>query len=615
MILNLFFICASAEVNITKVDPPFWWAGMVNTELQIMFYGKDIAYYRPSLTYNGVKILSTVALESNNYLLVYLSLAGAKPGTLKFTFKRDSDKFIFNYDLKKRDENSQNIQGFDSSDVLYLIMPDRFANGNITNDDIPMKTGYTVDRSDMNVRHGGDLKGIEDHLDYIQELGVTTLWLNPVLENDVYGGSYHGYATTDFYKIDARFGTNEDYINLCNNIHNRDLKIIMDIIFNHCGGDHAWFYDTPSADWFSTKDTFYHTNHAIEVRFSPYSTDSDKTQFETGNFAGDKPDLNQKNPHVARYLIQCSIFWIELAHINGIRQDAYPYADPNMMREWCKEIHNEYPNFNEVGEVWMENQAAASFWQKGNKLSDVDPELKSVMDFVFMKTMRTAVYNDNSLGDLYFQLNFDYFFPNISNVIRFLDNHDADRFLRYEPSDLKIYKQGIVLLLTLPGTPQIYYGTEVLMFGTKNRGDGYVRQDFPGGWLGDEKNYFVPEGRTALQNEAFDFCKKVLRFRRNNKLISNGKMKHYLIQNGIYIYFRYLDGKKFVVVLNGMAYESEVKYSQFKEAFGDDDYWTDLLTGKEYDVDDEELVLSAKEVLILQPNSNKASLAKRPSIH
>ena len=361
LLLALFASSALAADQI-KIEPAFWWSDMKNPELQLMVYGKDIAGYRPSVSYPGVQVKSSVALESPNYLLIYLDVADAKPGKFDITFTQGKKHFAQPYELKTRKANASQIKGFDSSDVLYLIMPDRFADGDPKLDQIPMRQEYKVDRSKPGARHGGDLAGIEQHLDYIEDLGVTAIWLNPVLENDMKGGSYHGYATTDYYRVDPRFGTNEDYKRLIDKTHQKGMKVVMDMIFNHCGSDHPWMQDVPSHDWFNNLDHYVQTNHDKEAYFDPYVSDYDKSCMIDGWFVPSMPDLNQKNPHVAKYLIQNSIWWIEYSGVDGIRQDTYPYADVDMMHDWCKAVELEYPDYNIVGEAWMNYTIGSAYW-------------------------------------------------------------------------------------------------------------------------------------------------------------------------------------------------------------------------------------------------------------
>jgi len=600
LIICLLFPGFISAKGITA-EPAFWWSGMKNPELQLMVYGENIASFRPSVSYPGVKLKSSVALESPNYLLVYLDVENAQPGTFDITFTKDKKQIKMPYELKARKKDACKIKGFDSSDVLYLIMPDRFANGDPSNDNLVMKTTYKTDRNDPSARHGGDLAGIEKHLDYIEDLGVTAIWLNPVLENDMQGGSYHGYATTNYYRVDPRFGTNEDYVRLIDKTHAKGMRVVMDMIFNHCGSDHIWMKDVPSKDWFNNLDKYVETSHVKEVYFDPYASEYDTKRMVDGWFVPSMPDLNQRNPHVATYLIQNSIWWIEYSGVDGIRQDTYPYADYKMMVDWCNAIYREYPDYNIVGEAWMNQTMGTAFWQKDSKLNERgNTMLKSVMDFRLMGLSHSAFFGDaGGMQALYEHLAYDYAYADIYNVLRFLDNHDTDRFLPAMPEKLDAFKQGIAFMLTRPGIPQFYYGTELLMNGTKQKGDGYIRLDVPGGWPGDAVNQFEASGRTDIQNEAWNYMQKLLKWRKGNEVIAKGKMKHFVPQNGVYVYARNLNGKQVVVIMNGNAKESVLPLDRYDEILKGYTSGKDVITGKVVSLQ-KELTLGAKDVLVLE---------------
>ena len=600
LIICLLFPGFLSAKGITA-EPAFWWSGMKNPELQLMVYGENIASFRPSVSYPGVKLKSSVALESPNYLLVYLDVENAQPGTFDITFTKDKKQIKMPYELKARKKDACKIKGFDSSDVLYLIMPDRFANGDPLNDNLVMKTAYKTDRNDPSARHGGDLAGIEKHLDYIEDLGVTAIWLNPVLENDMQGGSYHGYATTNYYRVDRRFGTNEDYVRLIDKTHAKGMRVVMDMIFNHCGSDHIWMKDVPSKDWFNNLDKYVETSHVKEVYFDPYASEYDTKRMVDGWFVPSMPDLNQRNPHVATYLIQNSIWWIEYSGVDGIRQDTYPYADYKMMVDWCNAIYREYPDYNIVGEAWMNQTMGTAFWQKDSKLNERgNTMLKSVMDFRLMGLSHSAFFGDaGGMQALYEHLAYDYAYADIYNVLRFLDNHDTDRFLPAMPEKLDAFKQGIAFMLTIPGIPQFYYGTELLMNGTKQKGDGYIRLDVPGGWPDDAVNQFEASGRTDIQNEAWNYMQKLLKWRKGNEVIAKGKMKHFVPQNGVYVYARNLNGKQVVVIMNGNAKESVLPLDRYDEILKGYTSGKDVITGKVVSLQ-KELTLEAKDVLVLE---------------
>lgn len=605
LLLLLSFLMLQAQQ--LKVAPAFWWSGMQETELQLMIYGDGIANYTPSITASDVTIKESVRLASPNYQIIYLDISESKPQQFDILFTNGNKQLTYQYELKERDAKRKNIDTFNSSDVLYLVMPDRFANGNEANDNIKMKMPYKVNRSDPNGRHGGDIEGISNNLDYLSDLGVTAVWLNPVLENDMAGGSYHGYATTDYYNVDPRFGTNEEYAQLVTDANQKGLKVVMDIIFNHCGSDHHWVTDVPSADWFNNMGEYVQTSHIKEVYFDNYASDYDTKKLTDGWFVPTMPDLNQRNRHVAKYLIQNSIWWIEYTGINGIRQDTYPYADYDMMIDWCEAVDKEYPQYNIVGEAWLNNPIGTAFWQQDSKVNNVkNTKLKTVMDFKLMGLSHSAFSEETGdwgggLYNIYEHMSYDYIYPDIYHVLRFLDNHDTDRFLKEMPSDLLTYKQAITFLLTIPGIPQLYYGTELLMHGSKGRSDGDIRLDVPGGWADDKENHFTKEGRSDLQNEAFSFLQKILKWRNGNDIIANGKMKHYAVQNGVYLYERYLDNKKVVVVMNGTTKDVEIELDRYAETLGDNPQGLDVVSNQTIQLSNP-LTLTPRQTIILELN-------------
>lgn len=602
-LLILLFVFPLQAQQI-KIEPSFWWSGMEEPELQLMVYGENIAGYIPEVTSKNVRIKESVRLESPNYLILYLDISESSPETFDILFTDGKEKITYSYELKERNPDRYNIKSFDASDVLYLIMPDRFANGDPSNDQIPMRMPYKVDRNHHSARHGGDLKGISDRLDYLADLGVTAIWLNPVLENDMEGGSYHGYATTDYYRVDPRFGTNEEYANLIADAHSRGMKVVMDMIFNHCGSDHPWVKDVPSTDWFNNMGEYVQTSHMKEMYFDPYASEYDKSKMVDGWFVPTMPDLNQRNRHVAKYLIQNSIWWIEYSGVDGIRQDTYPYADYDMMVDWIEAVEKEYPQYNIVGEAWLNNPIGTSFWQRNSPINTNNTKLRSVMDFRFMGLSHSAFFEETGewnggLHGIYDHMTYDFIYPDIYNVLRFLDNHDTDRFLKEYPSDLAGWKQGITFLLTMPGTPQIYYGTELLMNGNKSRSDGDIRLDVPGGWPGDKTDHFTAEGRDRLQNEAFDFMKKLLHWRQGNDVIAYGDMKHYVLQKGVYVYERYLGDESVLIFMNGTSKQVEINLDRYAESIRDRTGWTDLLSGRNVSLE-KTLTLAPKEVLVLE---------------
>ncbi len=574
-ILFVLFSCHQtfATTIVKKVAPTFWWAGMKNPELQVLLYGDNISSTEISISSKDITLQEVVKLKNPNYLLLYLDLSEAAPQNFSITLKEGKKSTEIPYELKERKSKTSEVEGFNSGDVLYLIMPDRFANGDSSNDIISGMLEARVDRNDPYARHGGDLKGIENHLDYIAELGATSIWLNPVQENDMKEGSYHGYAITDYYQIDRRFGSNEEFCNLVTKAHDKGLKVVMDMIFNHCGDENYLFKDMPSRDWFNFKGNYVQTTFKTATPSDPYTSEEAKKTVVDGWFTQCMPDFNQRNRHVAVYLIQSSIWWIEYAGINGIRQDTHPYADFDMMSNWCKAVTNEYPDFNIVGETWIGSNVLVSYWQKDSKVSaPKNSNLRTVMDFPLMDQMNSAFDEETTdwnggLCRLYDYLAQDIVYADPMNLLTFLDNHDTSRFYRSAEAtkNLDRYKQALTFLLTTRGIPQIYYGTEILMAGDKANGDGLLRRDFPGGWEGDTINCFNATDRTPQQNEAFFFLQKLLQWRKGNEVIAKGKLKHFTPNKGIYVYERKYGNKSVVVFMNGNNREQTIDLANYKE--------------------------------------------------
>lgn len=619
------FTAMAADV---KMEPPMWWTGMESHQLQIMVNGENIRDAVPSIDYDGVTIDSVARLDSPNYQFIYLTIDdGTKPGKMDIEFKSGESVLKTQYELLQRDSSSDSYVGFDSSDALYLIMPDRFADGNPDNNEVDgLRNPVSVDRSNPSGRHGGDLKGIMEHLDYIQQLGVTAIWLTPVLENDMPGGSYHGYATTDYYKVDPRFGSNEEYRQLVEECHKRGIKVVMDMIFNHCGLSHPWLEDLPSRDWlnspidmnelktntvdstggaFKMPKDYKQTNFRLNTNHDPYGSKYDLGMTVDAWFTLSMPDLNQRNPHLMTYLIQNSIWWIETTKINGIRMDTYPYADMEAMARWNEAVFREYPDFNIVGESWLHSEASIAYMQSGNKFNPIDTKLRTVMDFPFLNLSRPAFSEKTmpwgeGLNRLYDHLAWDFLYPKPENLLIFLDNHDTDRFLLEMPKDLSQWKQAQVFLLTSRGIPQIYYGTELLMNGNKKVTDGLIRLDMPGGFPGDKTDEFTRDGRSAIQNEAFDFISCLLNWRKGNKAVAYGKTLHFMPDNGLYVYQRKAGDKKVTVIMNGSDEAvNGIDMSRYSEIMKPGDVFNDVISGKQVTIA-EEMDFSPRAVLVLE---------------
>lgn len=581
----------NAAVNVDKVEPANWFVGMNNPSLQLMVYGKNIRSANVTTSYPGVTVKEVVRLDSPNYLLVYLDLSGAQAGKMKLNFTDESQKKTIVYELKARTMNGSDRIGFNSSDVLYMLMPDRFADGNVKNDKVKGMNTYQTDRTQPSLRHGGDLAGIRQHLDYFSQLGITALWFTPVLENNMpdegVQSCYHGYATTDYYKVDSRLGTNEEYRQLIADAHAHHLKVVMDMIFNHCGSSHPWLKDMPSKDWFNEpdyKNNYLQTSYRLTPVVDPYASKVDKKETVDGWFVPSMPDLNQRNRHVMTYLIQNSEWWIETVGIDGIRMDTYPYADFDGMASWMKTINDEYPNFNVVGETWVTEPAYTATFQKDSKLAAKNSNLKTVMDFSFYDKLSMAKKEDTDdgfagLNRIYNSFVYDYLYPNPQSIMAFIENHDTDRFIG-DGKDVDMLKQALALLLTTKRIPQLYYGTEVLMGGTKAVTDGNVRKDFPGGFPGDARSAFTKEGRTAAENDMFDYLSRILHWRQGNEVISQGTMTQFMPHHGVYVFARQKDGKTVLTILNGTTKAAEIDMNRYAEVIGGVATATDVITGK-----------------------------------
>lgn len=591
---------------VKKVAPTFWWAGMKNPQLQVLLYGDNISSSDVSISSKDILLKDVVKQENPNYLLLYMDLAEAAPQTFNIILKNGKKQTVVPYEIKQRRTNAAAVEGFNSGDVLYLIMPDRFANGNPSNDIVPGMLEARVDRTDQYARHGGDLKGIENHLDYISDLGVTAIWLNPIQENDMKEGSYHGYAITDYYQVDRRFGSNEEFRQLVEQAHAKGLKVVMDMIFNHCGSENYLFKDMPSKDWFNFRGSYTQTSYKTASVQDVHAADYERKIAVDGWFTDCMPDLNQRNYHVANYLIQSSIWWIEYAGINGIRQDTHPYADFDMMSQWCKAVSDEYPDFNIVGETWLNSNVLVSFWQKDSKLAAPrNSNLRTVMDFPLMDLMNNAFDEETTdwnggLFRLYDYLTQDLVYADPMNLLTFLDNHDTSRFFvkDEDTENLDRYKQALVFLLTTRGIPEIYYGTEILMAADKAKGDGMLRCDYPGGWDGDARNCFNAAGRSALQNEAFAYMQKLLQWRKGNDVIAKGSLKHFAPSKGIYVYERKYGNKSVTIFMNGTDKEQSLSLVPYQEILPQPAAY-DVLSRKRISLD-KELTLKPREMYILE---------------
>ncbi|WP_345234602.1 glycoside hydrolase family 13 protein [Hymenobacter saemangeumensis] len=554
-----------------RIDPTFWWVGMKNPRLQLLVHSPGIAGSTATLAaYPGVTLEGVQKLESPNYLLLNLSIsASAAPGQLKLEFK-GKKKLSYSYELRARNTpgDPSKVQGVNTSDFIYLLMPDRFANGDPTNDVIKGMKAPGVARDSMYSRHGGDLKGIENHFDYLKQLGVTAIWPTPVVENDQPKASYHGYALTDFYQVDRRYGTNEEYVRFVQRAHQQGLKVVHDVVLNHIGSENYLFKDQPAKDWFHQWPTFTRSNFRDAAFNDPYKSSADFNQFNNGWFDTHMPDLNQSNPLVATYLIQNFLWWVEYTGLDAYRVDTYTYSEPRFLMQWGEAITSEYPKLGQFAETWVQGTAQQAFFAK-NILPPVDgfkSNMPGVLDFQLQYAINEALTKDagwtEGINKMYYTLQADWMYEDPMRNVTFLDNHDMSRFYSVIGEDFAKYKMGIAWLLTTRGIPQLYYGTEVLMKNYSNP-DGKVREDFPGGWPGDKKNLFTT--RTGQEAEAFDYVSKLAQYRKSHPVLHAGKLMQFIPDAGVYTYFRYSDAGTVMVVMNSGKDEKTVDTKRFAE--------------------------------------------------
>lgn len=583
-LLSFFSITIHSQNTIERLEPANWWLGMQHNDIQLLVYGKDISELNPKIESDAITLRQVTKVQSPNYLFLDITInSQATAGIINIDFYKNKTKITSHpFQLLNRKRGADEIIGFDPSDAIYLITPDRFVNGDPSNDNVKgMKE--KADRKNKGGRHGGDIQGMKNSLDYIKDLGFTSIWLNPVLENDMDVYSYHGYSTTDFYKVDPRFGTNESYQDLAETARSKGLKIIMDMIVNHCGSSHWWMSDLPSDDWINQWDNMTFTNHRKTVLQDPYVSTYDKKQFTDGWFVETMPDLNARNPLFAKYLIQNSIWWVEYLGLAGIRMDTYPYPDMDFMTAWTEAIMKEYPHLNIVGEEWYESPTIVSYWQKGkNNPNGYTSELKSVMDFPIQVSMSKALTEKESwktgwIG-VYEMLALDFLYPDPMNLVIFPDNHDMKRIFAQVNEDYDLFQQAMIFVATMRGIPQYYYGTEILMSG--NDDHGIIRSDFPGGWEGDEINAFTGKGLTAQQKKAKAFTTKLLQWRKTATAIHNGKLMHFIPHNGVYVYFRYNDEQKIMVIFNKNQAEVNLDLSRYNEMLNGITTGTNIFDGK-----------------------------------
>lgn len=597
-IIMFFFSCdkrentkSASEVSISNsslniVEPPNWWIGMKHNKFQLLIHHSEIAEFTPEINYYGVSIIKTTpSPKSNNYLFIDLEISkSTKAGKFDIIFKKEnSQDVIHTYELKSREKSAKDYIGFNSADAIYLITPDRFSNADESNDINKKLKETTIDRTDGYKRHGGDLQGITNKVDYISDLGFTAVWPTPVLTNDMPRGSYHGYAITDYYQVDPRFGTFDEYKKLADKLRDKGMKLIMDQVANHCGLEHWWMKDLPFDDWVNNQKNYEDTidswgndknigsNHRRTTNQDLYASEIDRKGNNEGWFVSTMPDLNQRNPFMAKYIIQNSIWWIETLGLGGIRQDTYPYPDKKFMSNWAGAIMNEYPNFSIVGEEWSYNPLLVGYWQTGaNNKDGYESNLKSTMDFPMQKAIIDGINEEETWGTglvkIYEGLANDFHYATPTDIMVFLDNHDEKRMFTALNEDITKAKMALSYMLMLPRIPQIYYGTEILMDDTANPGDhGLIRTDFPGGFKDDKINAFTGIGLTESQLEMQLFTKKILNYRKSSKAIQEGKTVHFAPFMGTYFLFRIKDDETVVHIINKNERPTTIDLERYAE--------------------------------------------------
>ena len=598
-------IKSSETYRIDHLEPPFWWAGMAENKLQLMVHGKNISDLEPEFFHPGIEINQVHRLSNPNYLFIDLFLSEeAIPGEFEIIFNKEGQpKTKYNYTLLKREPDSADRQGFSQADVIYLITPDRYANGDPGNDS-SSQLKEKQNRLKKGGRHGGDIQGIIDHLDYISDMGFTQVWLNPVLENDQHTYSYHGYSTTDYYNIDARFGNNELYKVLSKEAKKRGIGLVMDLILNHIGSEHWWMKDLPTIDWINNDGKFVRSNHIHESVHDPHLTESQRDLFTSGWFVETMPDLNQNYTFLANYLIQNSIWWIEYADLSGFRIDTYPYIDKNFLSIWSKRIATEYPRFNFVGEEWSSNPTMVSYWQKGsNRYDDYDSYIPSMMDFPLQEALVNGLLGNedwnSGIVDIFRVISNDFQYGDPYNLVVFAGNHDMKRIYSQLNEQMDLYKMAMTIINTVRGIPQIYYGTEIAMSSTGDH--GALRKDFPGGWPGDKVNAFTGRSLNKKELEAQNFIRKLLNWRKENIAITMGNMIHYPVENGIYVYFRSYNEALVMVIINNNKRSKIIDPNRFNEVIAEKKQGISILDNKVYDLTTK-INLPGKGALILEIN-------------
>jgi glycosidase len=606
LLITLVLACAvnaQAQV-IEKIEPASWWIGMEMNTVEFMVYGKDISQLVAEST--TLEVIKSEGLESPNYLFVTATVpVDAKVGNHTLVFRNTKGKKVgrLSVALGLRADGSASRKGFSSADFIYLLTPDRFRNGDASNDRVKgMLEG--PNREYIGGRHGGDLAGVIKSLDYFEKMGISSLWLNPVLENNMETYSYHGYAMTDLYNVDPRYGTNEQYKELSDKAKEKGIGIIMDQVANHIGSLHPWMSDLPSDDWVNQWPEFTQTNHMKVSRFDPHAAEVDRKQFTDGWFVETMPDLNQRNEKLARYLIQNSIWWVEYLGLHGIRMDTWSYPDKQFLADWTKAILKEYPNFNIVGEEWVSDPSLISYWQAGTlKMDDYTTYLPSVMDFPLQSALIEGLNGESgwrsSMTKVYESLANDYMYSDVNNIMIFPDNHDMSRIYTQLNEDFDKWKMAMTLFFTTRGTLQFYYGTEILMSNPGTSDHGVIRSDFPGGWKGDAVNAFTGEGLTAQQKEAQEYIRVLAHLRKNSCALNSGELLHFIPQEEVYVYFRTFEQENIMVLANRNKEGKTIDLARFSQGLKGATSGENLITEEKVDLSRGTIEVGPMETLIL----------------
>lgn len=607
LLLLLFPVILFSQNNeLLRVEPPFWWAGMSNPNLQILLYGNDISLSSIEINHPGVELKKVNKVENPNYLFLDVTIGkDIQAGSFDIIFKVGNKLMApYTYELKERKAASAERKGFNNSDAIYLLMPDRFSNGDTLNDNMP-GMAEKADRNNPDGRHGGDIKGITNHLDYIKDMGFTAFWCNPLLENNYPEYSYHGYAITDFYNIDRRYGTNEDYVQLVEEAHNRKLKVIMDMVLNHCCTNNWFILDLPEQDWIHQSPEYTRSNFRASTIPDPHASEYDRTRLLTGWFDKHMADLNQTNPYLSKYLIQNSIWWIEYADLDGIRVDTQPYSYKEFITEWSKAVFNEYPDFNVVGETWLQEESITAYFQKDASNKDsYNSGIPSITDFPTYYAITNAFNEKDAwttgLARIYYVLAQDFLYSYPENNLIFCDNHDLSRYYTSLGKDLKKWKMGISYLMTSRGIPMVYYGTEILMTGKEEEGHGQIRKDFPGGWPGDPVDMYTTAGRSDDQNEAYKYLQKLLKWRQSKEVLHTGKLTQFVPENETYVYFRHNEKACIMVAFNNSKNEMKaLKMDKYAECVKNYNYATNVITNETVNYLDA-ITIPPKSVVVLE---------------